>query len=175
MEKSWYIIYTKPQCENSVATALAKRKIEQFLPLTSNVNNLASRNKLKKLPLFPGYVFAYLTTSQLSIVPQITGAVNPVFWKGKPVIVPGKDIQVIKDFTSIYDHIKLIPIKVNTNEEKSNINKAPLIVGEKPFSHFRNSLNVMLPSLGYILSAKREGDVQVISNVSYRWHEKALN
>jgi transcription antitermination factor NusG len=175
MEKSWYIIYTKPQCENSVATALAKRKIEQFLPLTSNVNNLASRNKLKKLPLFPGYVFAYLTGSELSIVPQITGAVNPVFWKGKPVIVPGKDIQVIKDFTSIYDHIKLIPIKVNENEEKSNINKAPLIVGEKPFSHFSHSLSVSLPSLGYILSANEERKILFNNNISYNRHEKALN
>lgn len=174
MEKNWYIIYTRPQCENSVATALAKRKIEQFLPLTSNVNNLASRNKLKKLPLFPGYVFAYLACSELSIVTQITGAVNPVFWKGKPVIVPDKDIQVIKDFTSIYDRIKLIPIKVNENE-KSNINKAPLIVGDKPFSHFNHSFNVSLPSLGYILSANEERKILFNNNISYNRHEKALN
>ena len=175
MEKNWYIIYTKPQCENSVAVALAKRKIEQFLPLTNNVNNLASRNKLKKLPLFPGYVFANLTTSQLSILPQITGAVNPVFWKGKPVIVPGKDIQIIKDFTSIHDRIKLIPIKVNSNEENLNINKAPLIVGEKPFSHFSQSFNVSLPSLGYILSASQEREILFNNNIAYNRHEKTLN
>ena len=174
MEKYWHILYTKPSTEKKVASALAKKKIEYFLPQCYKQKNAIFFNKMMKEPLFTGYVFVYVDSAELPAIQCESGALSLLFWKGKPAIISSEDVQNIREFVDQHNYIEVLPIGVNS-EVKSNINKAPLIVGDKPFSHFRNSLNVMLPSLGYILSANHVGDVQINRNVTYRWNEKALN
>lgn len=174
MEKYWHILYTKPSTERKVASALAKKKVEYFLPLCYKQKNAIFFNKLIKEPLFSGYVFVYVDSAKLPEIQRESGALSFLYWKGKAAIISGEDVQNIREFVDLHNYIEVLPIGVNS-EVKSNINKAPLIVGDKPFSHFRNSLNVMLPSLGYILSANHVGDVQINRNVTYRWNEKALN
>lgn len=175
MEKYWHILYTKPSSEKKVATALAKKKIEYFLPLCYKRKNAILLNRQVKEPLFTGYVFVYVDSAILPEIQTEVGALSFLYWKGKPAIISSEDVHSIREFADNHNCIQVLPIGVNTNEEKSNINKEPLIVGEKPFSHFRNSLNVMLPSLGYILAANHVEDVQPNSNVIYSWHEKVLN
>ncbi len=175
MEKYWHILYTKPSTEKKVASALAKKKIEYFLPLCYKQKNAILFNKLMKEPLFTGYVFVYVDSAKLPEIQREAGALSFLYWKGKPAIISREDVQTIREFIDQHNYIQVLPIGVNTNEEKSNINKEPLIVGEKPFSHFSHSFNVMLPSLGYILSANEVGDVQFNNNIIYRWHEKAFN
>lgn len=174
MEKHWHILYTKPSTEKKVASALAKKKVEYFLPLCYKQKNAIFFSKMIKEPLFTGYVFVNVHSAQLTEIQRESGALSFLFWKGKPAIISTEDVRNIREFVDLHNYIEVLPIGVNS-EVKSNINKAPLIVGDKPFSHFRNSLNVMLPSLGYILSANYVGDVQINRNVTYRWNEKALN
>ena len=162
MEKYWHILYTKPSTERKVASALAKKKIEYFVPLCYKQKNLIFFNKLLKEPLFSGYVFVYVDSAKLTEIQNAVNALSILYWKGKPAIISGEDVRNIREFVDQHNYIEVLPIGVNS-EVKSNINKSPLIVGQKPFSHFRNSLNVILPSLGYILSAN---DIKVVRTVT---------
>jgi transcription antitermination factor NusG len=50
----WFALYVKPRHEKYVATSLAHRGYEQFLPL---YQRHVTRTKRFELPLFPSYVF----------------------------------------------------------------------------------------------------------------------
>ena len=162
MEKYWHILYTKPSTEKKVSLALAKKKIEYFLPLCYKQKNLNFFNKLLKEPLFSGYVFVYVDSAKLTEIQNAVNALSVLYWKGRPAVISGEDVRNIMEFVDQHNYIEVLPIGVNS-ELKSNINKSPLIVDQKPFSHFRNSLNVILPSLGYILSAN---DVTVVQRTT---------
>ncbi|MBS1737849.1 MAG: UpxY family transcription antiterminator [Bacteroidetes bacterium] len=172
MEKNWHILYTRPSTEKKVAATLAKRKVEGFLPICNKEKNEVFLSKQGKEPLFAGYVFVYVPTEMLEDVQKASGAVSLVYWKGKPAIVSESDIQQIKNFVELHSTVELLPIDVNSKEERSHINKSPIVVGNKKSSTFSQTFRVILPTLGYILSAK--GEMRFNTNVIHL-NERALN
>jgi transcriptional antiterminator RfaH len=57
----WYIIYTMPRHEKKVHTRLVEMKINSFLPTRKVLRTWHDRKKMIDNPLFPSYVFIYLT------------------------------------------------------------------------------------------------------------------
>ncbi|MEO6290685.1 MAG: transcription termination/antitermination NusG family protein, partial [Ginsengibacter sp.] len=76
MQKNWYAVYTKPQCEKKVAAVLTKWKIENFCPLKIVKINLLGRIRLQYEPLFKSYVFLYISKDQICRLDKISGVVN---------------------------------------------------------------------------------------------------
>jgi len=60
---AWYLIYTRSKHERKVATFLAWKNIESFLPLNKVIKQWHDRKKLIEEPLFPSYLFVYLKTA----------------------------------------------------------------------------------------------------------------
>ena len=60
-DSCWYAVMTRPRHEKKVADELARRSVQAFLPLVSEVHRWSDRRKTVELPLFPGYVFVRLT------------------------------------------------------------------------------------------------------------------
>jgi transcriptional antiterminator RfaH len=57
----WYIIYTMPRHEKKVHTQLVEMKINSFFPTRKVLRSWHDRKKMIDSPLFPSYVFVYLS------------------------------------------------------------------------------------------------------------------
>ncbi|WP_160718056.1 UpxY family transcription antiterminator [Chitinophaga solisilvae] len=62
--EGWYLIYTKPKHEKKVCTRLTELRIVSFLPTRKSLRKWHDRKKYIDEPLFPSYVFVYLTDLQ---------------------------------------------------------------------------------------------------------------
>lgn len=62
--EGWYVIYTKPRHETKVAGKLTETGIDNYLPTVKRMKKLHDHNKYIEAPLFPSYIFVYLTDMQ---------------------------------------------------------------------------------------------------------------
>lgn len=63
-DTSWLVCHTKPRCEKRFATLLEAEQLAHYLPLIASVRRYAQRTKTFTKPLFPGYVFAQVTSAK---------------------------------------------------------------------------------------------------------------
>ena len=61
-QKGWCLIYTKPNHEKKVAKCLSECGVTCYLPLVRSLRTWHDRKKYIDTPLFPSYIFVYLTT-----------------------------------------------------------------------------------------------------------------
>jgi transcription termination/antitermination protein NusG len=89
----WYAIYVKSRHEKNVASTLASRGYESFLP-----TYLKRRKDSKKsdLPLFPNYVFCRLKPSEKMPVITAPGVFSIVSSSGLPASIPEAEIESIR-------------------------------------------------------------------------------
>ena len=65
MDKHWYAVYVRPSHEAQVAKRFCTREIENFLPQYQVQHKWKNRcTKKLDLPLFPGYLFAHISTAE---------------------------------------------------------------------------------------------------------------
>lgn len=156
MQKNWYIIYTKPKAEKRVASALTRKRIENYVPFNSKTIIQSRKTKTQIVPLFQGYVFANLSEAEASSILSLNNVINFVYWKQHPIVVPEEDILRIKEFTINYSDITVQKIDVNIN------NLAKVFDGsQRSFSGnvliIKNTVaKVDLPTIGFSMTAKVE-------------------
>jgi transcription antitermination factor NusG len=93
----WCAAYTQARHEKKVAEQLGKRGIEHFLPVYHSLRRWKDRRKQLDLVLFPGYVFVHLGLAERLRVLQIPGVVRFVSFNGQPAIMPGDDIEALRN------------------------------------------------------------------------------
>ncbi len=158
MQKNWYAVYTKPQCEKKVASLLTKKKIENFCPLSCVETQNFRRHKLVFEPLFKSYVFVQLTETEIELVKNIDGVVNMLYWLGKPAIIKDDEIAAIREFTNDHRNIKLERTLVNINDVARNFNASSYAIEGKLVTVKNKTIKINLPSLGYTMTAKIEDE-----------------
>ena len=97
-EARWYAIRTRSRHEKVVATELARRDIQVFLPLTTSIRQWSDRRTQVDLPLFPGYAFvrvAYMSGDRLRVL-QANGVVGFVGQNPAGLFIPEEQIEGIK-------------------------------------------------------------------------------
>ena len=57
---NWYVVATKPNCENKALTNLLRQEFESYLPCILVRRSHARRVQMVRRPLFSGYVFVRL-------------------------------------------------------------------------------------------------------------------
>ena len=114
--KNWYAVYTKPRSEKKVAERLSDNGFELYCPLIKTLRQWSDRKKKVQLPMFPGYVFVYVSENERFRILQDSGVLNFVFWLGKPAVIRDHEIEVIKDIAE--------------NGEEININSDTFEVGK---------------------------------------------
>ncbi|MDB5119087.1 MAG: NusG antitermination factor [Sphingobacteriales bacterium] len=163
MESKWYAIYTQARWEKKVATLLTKNNVENYCPLNKVVRQWSDRKKVVEEPLFTSYVFVKITEKQQSLVRQIDGVINFVYWLGKPAVIRNDEIEMIQLFLVAYMNVKLEKTKVSV--------KDIIRIVDGPLSAFqgeviavkKKTIKVLLPKLGYLMYAEIETDnVEVI-------------
>jgi len=94
-DANWFALQTRARHEKKVDAQLAKKGIEVFLPLCSQMHKWSDRQRLVHQPLFSGYVFVYIGAS-----PDVRKSVlttSGVCWLvgngGVGLPIPEKEIQ----------------------------------------------------------------------------------
>ena len=156
MKRIWYAVYTKPQSERKVAALLQKKKIESFCPHNRVITGYGSKKKMVYQPLFPTFVFVYITEIEMSEVRRTSDVINFVYWLGKPAMIKTPEIENIAHFNGLYCNIKV---------ERSPVNSVGMVhitnePGPRTVSGFINSkttkIKLTLPSLGFTMFAETE-------------------
>jgi len=90
--EAWYALYTKPNSEVTVYSALMARGFTVYLPL------LPPRRDGRVQPLFSAYVFIHcdLESIGISSIKWIPGLRRILSFDGRPAVVPDKAIELIR-------------------------------------------------------------------------------
>jgi len=150
---NWYVIYTKSRQEQAVATALDTMGIEVYCPMITEVRQWSDRKKKVTTPLIKSYVFVKLNESERDKVFEAPGAVQFLFWLGKPAIVKESEINILKtwlsedeyslELSSITPGDELIIAKGSFKGKEAQV----VEVGKK-------RLKLILKSLGLVVNVK---------------------
>ena len=84
----WYVAYTLPRHEKSVADHLMYRDVETYLPLYASVRKWNRRYAEVELPLFPGYVFVKMVITDRVRVLTHPGVIRLIGFNGSSVAIP---------------------------------------------------------------------------------------
>ena len=92
----WFAVWTRSRHERAVFDQLTERGIEAFLPTVPRWSRWKDRKKKIDWPLFPGYCFVRIDTSDRLAVLKCTGVVSIVSFDGQPAPVPDQEIEGIR-------------------------------------------------------------------------------
>lgn len=94
--KKWYAIYTKPRWEKKIDSVLIRKGIESWCPLQKVERQWSDRKKIVEEPLFKSYVFVRIDDTERSKVLMTDGALNYVYYLGKPAVIKDEEVENIK-------------------------------------------------------------------------------
>jgi len=158
MKKNWHIIYTKANCEKKIAALLTKRKIENYCPLNRMKVNKGNKTKLLFEPLFPSFVFVYISAADMALIRKISAVINFVYWMGNPAVVKKNEVERIQQFTTQFSNISLSKIDIYNNDMVRVIGPSPVEAkAESSLMLLKDSTyKLLLPSMGYAIIAEIE-------------------
>jgi transcription antitermination factor NusG len=154
--RKWLAVYTRPRWEKKVTQLLTQKGIETYCPLNKVRRKWSDRVKIVEEPLFKSYVFVKVTDEDRNGVRTTNGAINFVYWNGKPAVIKEKEIIAIKQFLDEYENVEAKPIDIKKNQ-RVRITGGTLMDHEgKVLEVKRKIVKVAIDSLGYILIAQVE-------------------
>ncbi len=96
MKRNWLVVYTKPRSEKKVEQRLIENGIEAYCPTYKTLKQWSDRKKKVEEPLLPSYVFVKVTELERIEVLKDPGALNFIFWQGKPAVVRPQELESLR-------------------------------------------------------------------------------
>lgn len=153
MSRKWLAVYTRPRWEKKVNQLLKEKGVESYCPLNKVRRKWSDRVKIVEEPLFKSYVFVKVNDEDRATVRMTAGAINFVYWQGKPAVIKEKEIAAIKKFLDEYENVEAKPIDLKINQ-RVRITTGTLMDQEgMVLDLHRKTVKVAIDSLGYILVA----------------------
>ncbi|MDE3237075.1 MAG: UpxY family transcription antiterminator [Bacteroidota bacterium] len=152
-EKKWYAIYTKPRWEKKVDSILLRKGINSWCPLQRVQRQWSDRKKVIEEPLFKSYVFVKINEAERLEVLTTDGALNFVYYLGKPAVIKDEEIEIIKKYL-LEEDTKIEVLSVEGYKEKMKVkvshgvfmnNEGTVVRGGK------KKVFVQLESLGQVM------------------------
>jgi transcription antitermination factor NusG len=81
------------------------------------------------------------------------GAINFVYWNGKPAVIKEKEITAIRRFLDEYENVEARPIELKVNQRVRITNGTLMDTEGKVLDVRHKTAKVAIDSLGYILVA----------------------
>ncbi len=153
MSRKWLAVYTRPRWEKKVNQLLKEKGLESYCPLNKVRRKWSDRVKIIEEPLFKSYVFVKVNDGDRSAVRMTSGAINFVYWDGKPAVIKEKEITAIKRFLDEYENVEARPVELKVNQ-RVRITNGTLMDQEGRVLDLRHkTARIAIDSLGYILIA----------------------
>jgi transcription antitermination factor NusG len=127
--------------------------MESYCPLNKVRRKWSDRIKIVEEPLFKSYVFVKVDDANRSEVRMTDGAINFVYWNGKPAIIKEREITAIKRFMNEYDNVQAFPVNLAINQRVRITNGTLMDKEGKVLDVRRKTAKIAIESLGYILVA----------------------
>lgn len=153
MSRKWLAVYTRPRWEKKVNQLLTEKGLESYCPLNKVRRKWSDRVKVVEEPLFKSYVFVKVTDSDRTAVRMTNGAINFVYWDGKPAVIKEKEITAIKRFLDEYENVEARPNQLKVNQRVRITNGSLMDQEGKVLDVRHKTARVAIDSLGYILVA----------------------
>ena len=153
INRKWLAVYTRPRWEKKVHQLLTTKGLESYCPLNKIRRKWSDRIKIVEEPLFKSYVFVKVSDDDRAAVRMTPGAINFVYWDGKPALIREREIATIKRFLNEYEAVEVQTMNLRLDQHV-RITTGPLMdqVG-KVLSIRHKTVKVAIESLGYILVA----------------------
>jgi transcription antitermination factor NusG len=132
---------------------LTEKGFESYCPLNKVRRKWSDRVKLVEEPLFKSYVFVKVNEQDRSMVRMTNGAINFVYWDGKPAVIKEKEITAIKRFLDEYENVEARPVDLKVNQRVRVTNGTLMDKEGKVLDIRHKTAKVAIDSLGYILVA----------------------
>ena len=153
MSRKWLAVYTRPRWEKKVNRLLIAKGLESYCPLNKVRRKWSDRVKVVEEPLFKSYVFVKVDDNDRSAVRMTNGAINFVYWNGKPAVIKEKEINAIRRFLDEYENVEARPVELKVNQ-RVRITNGTLMDKEGMILDVRHkTVKVAIDSLGFILVA----------------------
>jgi transcription antitermination factor NusG len=149
----WLAIYTRPRWEKKVNQLLAEKGLECYCPLNKVRRKWSDRVKVVEEPLFKSYVFVKVSDEDRTAVRMTPGAINFVYWEGKPAIIKEKEIIAIKRFLNEYENVEVQQLDLKVNQRVRITNGTLMDQEGKVLDVRHKTAKIAIDSLGYILVA----------------------
>jgi len=107
----WYAVQTRGRHEKKVASQLAEKNIETFLPALREVHRWSDRKKVVEVPLFPSYAFVHINANsweRLSVL-QTDGVVRIVTSGSEFAPIEPKQIEDIRTLLGAGVNVSMYP------------------------------------------------------------------
>jgi transcription antitermination factor NusG len=124
MRPQWFVAYTLPRHEKSVADRLMNQDIETYLPLYTLVRTWNRRRVEVELPLFPGYVFVKMIITKRMQVLAHPGVIRLVGVNGSAVALPDGEVERLRSYLATW---KAEPYPFLTAGKQVKIKSGPFI------------------------------------------------
>ncbi len=132
---------------------LIEKGVESYCPLNKVRRKWSDRVKIIEEPLFKSYVFVKVNDADRSAVRMTNGAINFVYWDGKPAVIKEKEITAIKRFLDEYENVEARPVELKINQRVRITNGTLMDQEGKVLDIRHKTARVAIDSLGYILIA----------------------
>jgi len=153
VSRKWLAVYTRPRWEKKVNQLLTEKGLECYCPLNKVRRKWSDRVKLVEEPLFKSYVFVKVRDEDRSAVRMTNGAINFVYWNGKPAVIKEKEITAIRRFLDEYENVEARPVELKINQRVRITNGTLMDKEGKVLDVRHKTAKVAIDSLGYILVA----------------------
>ncbi|MGB3090146.1 MAG: UpxY family transcription antiterminator [Chitinophagaceae bacterium] len=153
MSRKWLAVYTRPRWEKKVNRLLTEKGLESYCPLNKVRRKWSDRMKVVEEPLFKSYVFVKVDNNDRIAVRMTNGAINFVYWDGKPAVIKEKEINAIKRFLNEYENVEANPVDLKVNQRVRVTNGTLMDKEGKVLDVRHKTVKVAIESLGYILVA----------------------
>ena len=151
--RKWLAVYTRPRWEKKVNQLLVEKGMESYCPLNKVRRKWSDRIKVVEEPLFKSYVFVKVSEEDRAIVRMTNGAINFVYWNGKPAVIKDREITAIKRFLDEYENVEARPAELKVNQRVRVTNGMLMDHTGKVVDIRHKIAKVAIDSLGYILIA----------------------
>ena len=149
-DKHWYAVYVRPSHEAQVAKRFCTREIENYLPQYQVEHRWKNRcTKKLDLPLFPGYLFAHISTAERVRVLEVPSVLALVGTANRPSPLPDDEIDALRIGLAARKALPHPFLKVG---ERARIRQGPLTGLEGVVLRDKNSLRVVI-SLDLIMQS----------------------
>lgn len=149
----WLAVYTRPRWEKKVNQLLTEKGLESYCPLNKIRRKWSDRVKVVEEPLFKSYVFVKVSDEDRSKVRMTTGAINFVYWNGKPAVIREREITAIKRFLDEYENVEARPMDLKVDQRVRITNGSLMDKEGKVLDIRHKTAKIAIESLGYILVA----------------------
>ena len=153
LSRKWLAVYTRPRWEKKVNQLLIEKGLESYCPLNKVRRKWSDRIKIVEEPLFKSYVFVRVNDDDRSTVRMTNGAINFVYWDGKPALIKEKEIIAIKRFLNEYEQVEVRPSELKVNQRVRITNGTMMDKEGKVLDVRHKTAKVAIESLGFILVA----------------------